>query len=231
MKEIVSTPIFAVLISILAFEAGFLINRKTRLAVLNPLMIAIILVMAVLTVFKIPLEDYKKGGDFITMFLSPATVILAVPLYKNIHSLKKDFKAIIAGVLAGCTTAVLSIWALSKAFGLQRDLLASLIPKSITTPMGVELSNQIKGIPSVTVAAILITGIIGAVLAPFVFKLCRITDSIAKGISIGTSSHALGTTKAVEIGETEGAMSGLAMGLSGLVTVIIATILYNLGLF
>ncbi len=231
MKDIFASPIFALLISILAYEIGIFINKKTKIAFLNPLMIAIALVIGTLLVLKIPLEDYKNGGDFISMFLTPATVILAVPLYKNINSLKKDYIAILGGVIVGSVTAIFSIWGLAKAFGLPKELLASLIPKSITTPLGIELSKQIGGIPSVTVAAIIITGIIGAVFAQWVLKLCRISDKTAKGIAIGTSAHALGTTKAVELGETEGAMSGLAIGLAGLVTVIVATIISKMGLF
>ncbi len=231
MREIIATPVFALLISLLAFEIGIFINKKTRLALFNPLMLAILIVIGILLVFRIPLEEYKKGGDFISMFLTPATVILAVPLYKNLHSLKKDYAAIIGGVMAGSITAILSIWLLGKAFGLSPQLLASLIPKSITTPLGIELSKQLGGIPSVTVAAIIITGIVGAVLAQYILKLLGIKDKTAKGIAIGTSAHALGTTKAVEMGETEGAMSGLAIGLAGVVTVIVATILQKLGIF
>ncbi|HEX2927523.1 MAG TPA: LrgB family protein [Ruminiclostridium sp.] len=231
MKEILGSPLFALLISILAYEIGIFINKKTRIAFFNPLMIAIALVIGTLLVLHIPLKDYQKGGDFISFFLTPATVILAVPLYKNINSLKKDYVAIFGGVIAGVLTAILSIWAMAKAFGLPRELIASLIPKSITTPLGIELSTQLKGIPSVTVAAIIITGAVGAVFAEWVLKVCKITDKTAKGIAIGTSSHALGTTKAVEIGETEGAMSGLAIGLAGLVTVIVATILFKMGMF
>ncbi len=231
MKEIFSSPIFGLLISILAFEIGILINKKTKLALLNPLMLAMMIVMGVLVLLKIPLEDYKKGGDFIQMFLTPATVILAVPLYKNINSLKKDYVAIIGGVLAGSITAIVGVWLMGKAFGLSPEVLASLIPKSITTPLGIELSTQLGGIPSVTVAAIIVTGITGAVFSPVLLKLFKIEDKTAKGIAIGTSAHALGTTKAVEMGETEGAMSGLAIGLAGLVTVIAATIMSRLGVF
>ncbi len=231
MKEIMSSPVFGLLITILAFEIGIFINRKTKLAFLNPLMLAILIVMGILILLKIPLEDYKKGGDFISMFLTPATVILAVPLYKNINSLKKDYVAIIGGVLAGSITAIIGVWMMGKAFNLSPELLASLIPKSITTPLGIELSKQLQGIPSVTVAAIIITGIVGAVSAPALLKVFRIDDKTAKGIAIGTSAHALGTTKAVELGETEGAMSGLAIGLAGLITVIAATILFKLGFF
>lgn len=231
MKEILGSPLFGLLISILAYEIGIYINKKTGIAFFNPLMIAIALVIGILMVLNIPLQEYQKGGDFIALFLTPATVILAVPLYKNINSLKKDYIAILSGVIAGVATAILSVWVMAKAFGLSKELTASLIPKSITTPLGIELSSHLKGIPSVTVAAIIITGAFGAVFAEWVMKLCRITDKTAKGIAIGTSSHALGTTKAVEIGETEGAMSGLAIGLAGLFTVIAATILAKIGMF
>jgi predicted murein hydrolase (TIGR00659 family) len=231
MRELFATPIFALLISILAYEIGIFINRKTNIAFFNPLMISIVLVIGTLLVLNIPLDDYKKGGDFISMFLTPATVILAVPLYKNLNSLKKDYIAILGGVIIGSITAIASIWVLAKALRLPKELLASLIPKSITTPLGIELSTQIKGIPSVTVAAIIITGIVGAVFAQWTLKICRITDKTAKGIAIGTSAHALGTTKAVELGETEGAMSGLAIGLAGLVTVIVVLVLHKIGLF
>ncbi len=231
MRYIMETPIFAVLISLLAFELGILINKKTKIALFNPLMIAIATVMLVLIILKIPLEKYQSGGNLISFFLTPATVILAVPLYKNIAALKKDWVAIISGVLVGSVTAIVSVYLLGKAFSLSPELLASLIPKSITTPLGIELSQQIGGIPSVTVAAIIITGITGAVFAPAVLKIFRIKDATSQGIAIGTSAHALGTTKAVELGETQGAMSGLAIGLAGITTVIIATILSNLGIF
>ena len=231
MRYIMETPIFAVLISLLAFELGILINKKTKIALFNPLMIAIATVMLVLIILKIPLEKYQSGGNLISFFLTPATVILAVPLYKNIAALKKDWVAIISGVLVGSITAIVSVYLLGKAFSLSPELLSSLIPKSITTPLGIELSQQIGGIPSVTVAAIIITGITGAVFAPAVLKIFRIKDATSQGIAIGTSAHALGTTKAVELGETQGAMSGLAIGLAGITTVIIATILSNLGIF
>lgn len=229
MRYIIETPIFAVLISLLAYELGILINKKTKIPLFNPLMIAIATVMLVLVILKIPLEKYQSGGNLISFFLTPATVILAVPLYKNIAALKKDWVAIISGVLVGSVTAIASVYLLGRAFLLSPELLASLIPKSITTPFGIELSQQIGGIPSVTVAAIIITGITGAVFAPIVLKIFKIRDATSQGIAIGTSAHALGTTKAVELGETQGAMSGLAIGLTGIATVIIATILFELG--
>lgn len=224
MRELLETPVFQVLVSILAYETGLFIYRKTRISIFNPLLIGILLVMGFIMKFGISLDTYNKGGNLISFFLGPATVILAVPLYKQLDSLKKEFIPIMAGVLTGCITTVFSVHFLSQRMGLSKELQESLIPKSITTPIGIELSKQLGGIPSVTVAAILITGILGAMIGPGVCKLLRITDKTATGIAIGTSSHAVGTTKAVELGEKEGAMSGLAIGVAGLFTVLLVSV-------
>ncbi len=224
MRELLEMPAFQVLISILAYETGLFIYRKTKISLFNPLLIGILLVMGFIMKAGISLDTYNKGGNLISFFLGPATVILAVPLYKQLDSLKKEFIPIMAGVLTGCITTVFSVRFLSARMGLSKELQESLIPKSITTPIGIELSKQLGGIPAVTVAAILITGIFGAVIGPGVCKLLRITDKTATGIAIGTSSHAVGTTKAVELGEKEGAMSGLAIGVAGLFTVLLVSV-------
>jgi len=221
MRELVDTPFFGIIISIAAYELGLILYRKTKLSILNPLLISIALVMAFLAKFNISLDSYNKGGDIISIFLGPATVILAVPLYKQFESLKANVVPITAGIFAGCVAAVSSVYLLARLFRLPQVLSLSLIPKSITTPIGIELSKQIGGIPPVTVAAIIITGIMGAVLGPFICKSLKITDSIAVGVALGTSSHAIGTTKAIELGEVEGAMSGLSIGVAGLITVFI----------
>lgn len=224
MRELLETPVFQVLISILAYETGLSIYRKTKISLFNPLLIGILLVMGFIMKFGISLDTYNKGGNLISFFLGPATVILAVPLYKQLDSLKKEFIPIMAGILTGCITTVFSVRFLSARMGLSKELQESLIPKSITTPIGIELSKQLGGIPSVTVAAILITGIFGAMIGPGVCKVLRITDKTATGIAIGTSSHAVGTTKAVELGEKEGAMSGLAIGVAGIFTVLLVSV-------
>lgn len=224
MRELLETPVFQVLISILAYETGLFIYRKTKISLFNPLLIGILLVMGFIMKFGISLDTYNKGGNLISFFLGPATVILAVPLYKQLDSLKKEFIPIMAGILTGCITTVFSVRFLSARMGLSKELQESLIPKSITTPIGIELSKQLGGIPSVTVAAILITGIFGAMIGPGVCKVLRITDKTATGIAIGTSSHAVGTTKAVELGEKEGAMSGLAIGVAGIFTVLLVSV-------
>ncbi|MCX7709500.1 MAG: LrgB family protein [Clostridia bacterium] len=225
MKELIDSPVFGIILSIIGYELGLLIYRKTKLPIFNPLFIAICFVGAFLLKFDISLDSYSKGGNLISIFLGPATVILAVPLYKQLNKLKANLVPILAGVFVGSITSIIGVSMLVKMFGISRQLGLSLIPKSITTPIGIELSKQLGGIPSVTVAAIILTGIMGSILAPVICRIFRITDKVAVGIAIGTSSHAVGTTKAVEIGEVEGAMSGLAIGVAGLLTVFVAPIL------
>ena len=195
---------------------------------MNPLVLSMLMIIALLLGFHISFDDYNRGGQFISFFLGPATVILAVPLYKKISLLKENVMPILAGIGAGSAAGIVSIILMCKMFGLDELVSISMIPKSVTTPIGIEISSQLGGLPSITVAAIVFTGIAGVLLGPIVCKLFRIDDEVAVGVAIGTSSHALGTTKAVEIGETEGAMSGLAIGIAGLVTVFLAPILVKI---
>lgn len=228
MTDLWSTPLFGILISMLAFQVGCVLYKITRNSALNPVLVGIVLVIIFLHYTGIDFETYNRGGDFISFFLGPATVVLAVPLYKKINLLKSNAAPILAGISIGTFAGISSIILLSRLLGLDDIISRSLVPKSVTTPIGMEVSRQIGGLPSVTVSAIIITGIIGAVFGPSVCRIFNIKDKVARGIAIGTSSHALGTTKAVEMGETEGAMSGLAIGLAGLVTVGLAPLLVRL---
>jgi predicted murein hydrolase (TIGR00659 family) len=187
--------------------------------------------IAFLLIFNIDIDAYNIGGSFINMFLGPATVILAVPLYRQLENLKKNAVPILVGVFLGSTVSVISVICLSLLFKLNEKVLLSLIPKSITTPIGIGLSSQLGGLVPVTVLAILITGITGAVFAPNICRLFKIKSSVAIGVAIGTSSHALGTTKALQLGETEGAMSGLSIGIAGIMTVITAPFIYRFTVF
>jgi predicted murein hydrolase (TIGR00659 family) len=213
------------MISLIAFEIGCYINKKIKLAILNPLLVSIILLIAFLKCFNISTTEYNIGGQFITFLLAPATVVLAVPLYKKIRLFKENALPIFLGISLGSIGGITTVILLCSLFGISKQLSLSMIPKSITTPIGMEVSKQIGGIPSITVAAIIITGITGAVIGPTVFKIFNIKDRVAKGIALGCSSHAVGTSKAIELGEIEGAMSSLAIGITGLITVIIAPIL------
>lgn len=225
MKDLISMPLFSIMISLVAFEIGCIINRKTKLAILNPLLISIALLIIFLKYFNVSFKEYNNGGQFITFLLSPATVVLAVPLYKKIKLLKAYALPIVVGIFFGTIGGMITIVLLCNLFGISKQLGLSMIPKSITTPIGMAVSQQIGGIQSVTVAAIIITGIFGAVIGPIVFKVFRIEDKVAKGIALGCSAHAIGTSKAIELGEIEGGMSSLSIGLTGLITVIIAPII------
>ncbi|PRR80083.1 Inner membrane protein YohK [Clostridium liquoris] len=228
MNDIINSPMFGILLSIICFEVGLYVYRKTKIPLFNPLLICITLIVIILLSCNISLDSFNKGGKLISFFLGPATVVLAVPLYHKLETIKEYAVPIFLGVTVGSITAIFSIFYISKLFGLTSELTLSLIPKSITTPIGIEVSKTIGGIPAITVAAIIITGIMGAVISPIVCKTFKITDEIAIGISIGTSSHVIGTTKAIEMGETEGAMSGLAIGIAGLITSFLAPILIKL---
>jgi len=228
MKDIFSSPLFGVMISLVAFEIGILINKKTKQSFFNPLLVAIVVVIVVLKTFHISLDDYNKGGQIISFLLGPATVALAVPLYKNFGLLKKNAISILMGIFIGCIVSITSIVFLSKAFNIDRILGLSLVPKSVTTPIGIEVAKQIGGIPEITVAAIILTGITGAILAPLIGKILKIDDKVAIGVAIGTASHAVGTAKAIEMGEVEGAMGSLSIGVAGLITVVIAPIIVAL---
>lgn len=230
MNNLINTGIFGILISLIAYEIGMYINKKTNISIFNPLLIAIALIIFFLTGFHIKYESFNIGGDIISFFLYPATVALAVPLYKEFSLFKKNVVPILTGILCGCIVGILCIIAFSKFFRLSNVLIQSLIPKSITTPIGMALSKQLGGLPSITVIAIIITGILGSIVGPFLFKLLKIKDKVAFGVAMGTCSHAVGTAKTMEIGETEGAMSGLAMAISGIVTVIIAPVLWKIAI-
>ena len=216
---------FGIILTIIAFELGVTIRNKCRNPLLNPILIATILIIGFLTVTGVKYETYKVGGDYISFFLGPVTVLLAVPLYRHIQALKNNWLPILAGIFVGCITSIVCVIACAKIFNISKTLMLSLIPKSITIPMGSVVSEQIGGIPSITIVAIVITGITGAVTAPLVCKFFRIGNPVAQGVAIGTASHALGTTKAMEIGEVQGAMSSLSIGVAGVMTVFVTPVL------
>lgn len=225
MEGITNNPLFGVIISLIAFEIGKFIFNKTKLAIFNPLLIATIIVMGFLNIFHITVVDYMLGGNLIVFFLAPATVVLAIPLFQQIDLLKKHFIPIIGGGIVGAVVAILSVIILGKLLGIDHQLLISFMPKSITTPIGIELSKMLGGIPSITVFAIIITGITGNVTAPFIYSIFRIKNPIAKGLGLGISSHAVGTSRAIEMGKVEGAMSALSIVIAGILTIILAPIL------
>lgn len=220
MQQFVSSPYFGIILSIIAFEFGIWLNRRTQSPLANPLLIAIVIVILVLQLFGIPLDSYNKGGDIIALFLAPATASLSISIYKNRKLLMANLVPIIFGTAVGSAVSVLSVIILSRLFHLDSIIEKSLIPKSVTTPIAIQISNSIGGVSAITVAVVVITGIAGSILAPILIKLFRVKNPIAIGVAIGTSSHAVGTSKAMELGEVEGAMSSISIGIAGLITVL-----------
>ena len=225
MTELTASPFFGIALSILAYWVGVRLQKKTGLVVCNPLIIAIVLVSGVLLLFRIPYESYNAGGSIINLFLAPATACLAVSVYSKLSLLKACWLPILVGCVAGSVSSMGSVLILCRLFGLDQALTASLLPKSVTTPIAVSISGSLGGMPSITVVAVILTGILGSVLSPFLIKLFRVKDPVAAGLAIGACSHAVGTARALELGETQGAMSGLAIGICGIVTVLIAALL------
>lgn len=225
MNEFLQDSVFfGVFISAVTYEIGALIKRKWKVAIFNPLLISIALIIVFLILFDVDYDTYDFGAQYLSYFLTPATVALAVPLYEQIEPLKNNWKAIIAGILSGALTSALCVLILSIVMGLDHKQYVTLLPKSITTAIGMGLSEELGGIVTITVAVIVVTGVIGNMFAEQICKLFHITDPVAKGIAIGSSAHAMGTAKAMEMGEIEGAMSSLSIAVSGLLTVVVSLI-------
>ncbi len=221
MKEMLTGSVyFGVVLTLICYEIGLVIKRKTKLSLANPLLIASILIIGVLLILDIDYEVYKAAVQPISFLLTPATVCLAIPLYRQLELLKKYPVAIFGGITSGVLTTMVSIWLMSLAFGLTHEQYVTLLPKSITTAIGMGISDKMGGIVTITIVSICITGILGNVMAELWLKWMKIEEPIAKGLAIGTASHALGTTKAMEIGEIEGAMSSLSVVVTGILTVI-----------
>ena len=229
MEEFLTNSVFfGAVLSFLAYEIGLLLKKRFKLAVLNPLLIGILCVMGALAVLRIDYDQYNEGAQYISYLLTPATVCLAVPLYEQLTLLKENLKAVAAGIFSGTLASLGSVYLLSRLFGLNHEQYVTLLPKSITTAIGMGVSQELGGIVTITVAVIIITGILGNVIAEGVCKVFRIYEPIAKGLALGTASHAIGTAKAMEMGPVEGAMSSLAIAVAGLLTVIGASVFAGL---
>lgn len=228
MKEFIGGSLFfGMFISVLAYEIGLLIKKKWKLAILNPLLISILMVMLFLILTGIEYDSYNSSAKYLSYLLTPATVCLAIPLYRELAQLKKNYKAILVGVVAGVLTSLVSVLLLSIAFGFTHEQYVTLLPKSITTAIGMGVSEELGGITNITVAAIIITGILGNMMAELVCRIFRIEEPVARGLAIGSASHAIGTAKAMQMGETEGAISSLAIAVAGIITVAGASVFAN----
>ncbi|MDO4337842.1 MAG: LrgB family protein [Eubacteriales bacterium] len=229
MKEFLEASVFwGAVISLLAYELGLLLKKKFKMAIFNPLLISIICVIGVLAVLDVDYERYNEGAKYLSYLLTPATVCLAVPLYEQLTLLKKNLKAVAAGIISGVLASLVSVFLLAKLFRLSHEQYVTLLPKSITTAIGMGVSEELGGIVTITVAVIIITGVLGNMFGEVICKLFHIEEPIAKGLALGTSAHAIGTAKAMELGQVEGAMSSLAIAVAGLLTVIAASVFAQL---
>ena len=225
-----SSEHFGFVLSIFIFLLAIQIKLWLGWDFLNPLLLSTIMIVGILLLSDIPYEEYKQGAGLLNYFLTPATVCLAIPLYKQWNLLKNNFKAVILGILAGTLSSIVSILLLGLAFHLPNEHISTLLPKSITTAIGMGISEEMGGYVTLTVAAIVLTGILGSILSDLVFRIFPIHHPIAKGLALGTSAHAIGTAKALEMGEVEGAMSSLAIVVAGILTVILVPIVNGVAL-
>lgn len=225
MTELLQISLLPVLVTLLAFRAGQLIQGKVKSPLCNPILIAVILVLAFLSVSGMELSAYQNGMNFLSWLMTPATICLAISMYEQYQILRKNIGMILAGVAAGAIACLVMVLVLSLLFGFDRELTVSLLPKSVTTAIGVPLCQMAGGIRSITTAVIILTGITASVLGPTLCKIFRLTDPIAQGAAFGTAGHVIGTAKATELDPLTGAVSSLSLVTAGLLTAIVLPLL------
>ena len=224
MNELLSSGTFWLGLSIGCYGVGIWIQRRTGSPLCNPLLIAAVLVGAALLATGTPYRTYQNAGGLISFFLTPATVALAVPIYRKLDVLRANLLPILSGALVGSLVSIGSVIWFSRLFGLSDVTMRSLIPKSVTTPIAVALADKLGGLSAVTSITVVFTGIVGAVLLPAFLRCLGVRDPVQMGLSLGTAAHAVGTSRAIQLGETEGAISGLAIGVAGLMTAVIVSV-------
>lgn len=225
MNDLFQNSLFAgVTLSLVAYFIGAELKKRFHIGLLNPLLISIAVSIAVLAAGGISYDVYNEGAKYLSWLLTPATVCLAIPLYDQLEQLRSNFAAVICGLLAGTVTSLSTVFVLSKLWGLSHTEYVTLLPKSITTAIGMGVSEELGGYVTITVAVIVITGVLGNMFGALICRLFHITEPISKGLALGASAHAIGTARALEMGEVEGAMSGLAIGVSGVLTVLLSSL-------
>lgn len=229
ISTLTDNHLFGILLTVGLFYSGLWLRNYFQKNWINPLLISVFVIVMLLQLANIPYEQYMQGAGVIHDFLGPVTVVLALPLYRQRQLLVKYKLSIIGGIVSGVLASLISVLLLGRVFGLSEMLERSLLPHSITTPIGIALSNDIGGIEGITVVSIILTGLIGASVASMLFRLLRITHPIARGLALGTSAHAIGTSKAIEMGETEAAVSSLAIGIAAITTVMAVAIMQLAG--
>lgn len=217
--------LFPIVLTCGAYQIGLWCQKKWKSPICNPVLISTALIIGFLLATGYPNEDYQAGTALYQWLLTPATVCLALPLYRQLKILGKNLWAILAGITAGTVTSLLCVALLAKAFRLDNTMLYTLLPKSITTAMGMTLAEQLGGIPSITAAVIIVTGILGSLAGSMLCKLLRLKDPISQGVAFGTASHVIGTSRATELGALQGAVSSLSLAVAGILTAILLPIL------
>ena len=225
---LLESQFFGLFLSLAFFQLARWLNRKAGREVISPLLFATLLCIAVLLVFDIDFEVYNRGAQYLDVLLTPATICLAIPLYRQYELLRRNAVAVLAGSVAGVAAHMAGCLLMLAVFRLEAAEFITLLPKSITTAIGKSLSAELGGCPAITMAAIMITGLFGAAIAPALLRLFRVRDPLAQGLAIGTASHAAGTSTAVQMGEIQGAASSLAIVVTGLLTVVAAPLLAGL---
>ena len=229
MKEILGNSLFfGVGISVGTYILGTYIKKKCNFFLCNPLLLAITMTIATLLLTGISYQQYNDGAKYLSYLLTPATVSLAIPLYEQVKLLKKNMTAILIGIASGVLTSFISIFAMALMFKLNHTEYVTLLPKSITTAIGIGLSEELNGYVAITVSAIMITGLFGNIAGVGICRIFGIKNPVATGIAIGTATHVMGTARAMEIGEVEGAMSSLSVAVAGCMTVGAAIIFEGL---
>ncbi|MFI3237016.1 MAG: LrgB family protein [Lachnospiraceae bacterium] len=222
MEEMLQgSTFFGIAITIFTYSISYKISKKYNKPILNPIILSTLMIIVFLLLTGVSVETYQKGAQFIDMFLVPLTVCLAIPLYRQIHILKQKPVLILTSVLSGCVVHLFAILGLTMLIGMEDQVRNSLFGKSVTTAIAIGISDEMGGIQSLTIIAVMIAGITGAIVGPSILKLIKITNPIAFGLAMGTASHAVATSRALEIGEVEGAMSSLAIVIAGIMTVVL----------
>lgn len=228
IQALIYSPLFGILLSVGAMAIFVALFRQGKSPFLNPQVFAILLIIAFLKITGIPYEAYDIGGRIISFFLGPVTVALAVPLYKQLDKLKAHALPVLAGILMGTLVAVLSSISLGIAFGMSRQLIYGLGAKSVTSAIAMDLSAALGGNPSLTFALVFVTGTFGGIVGEKVMNLSRVKSPVARGLALGTASHAFGTMSALKMGEVEGAMSSLALSVAGIITTFLLPLILKL---
>lgn len=221
MNDIFTSPIWHILLTCGLYFLFSLLYKKTKFALINPLLLTSVCIIIYLSVTKDEFASYKSDLSIVDNFLGPLTVCLALPVFARIHIIKKYYIPIIVGTIVGVTTSLLSVYILGDVFGLTDEIIVSILPKSVTTPIAIEICERLGGIKAITISVVIITGVLGSLFGPLILKLFHITRSPAVGMALGGTSHAVGTSKAVEISARAGAISSVAIVTSGILTSII----------